>query len=157
MNRIMLILGFWGPERAPFTYMTSKWGRESSCEVLSDSDNSSYQTPSVVGSLHSELAILVRGNPRVGETTPVTMVPSPSAPLSQQQGPASGEPTRMLKHQDHWGWKSLVKVSWTHSSEDLRETGSIGLLKRKVRSLSPSEYASDALKEEREGSPNHPM
>ena len=41
---------FWGPEQAPFTYTTSKWGRESSAEVSSNSDNS-YQTPPVVGSL----------------------------------------------------------------------------------------------------------
>ena len=41
---------FWGPEQAPFTYTTSKWGRESSVEMLSDSDDS-YQTPPVMGSL----------------------------------------------------------------------------------------------------------
>ena len=40
---------FWGPENALFRYMTSKWGRESSVEMLSDSDDS-YQTPPVVGS-----------------------------------------------------------------------------------------------------------
>ena len=40
---------FWGPEQAPFTYTTSKWGRESSAEVSSDSDNS-YQTPPIMGS-----------------------------------------------------------------------------------------------------------
>ena len=40
---------FWGPESAPFRYTTSKWGRESSAEMLSDSDDS-YQTPPVVGS-----------------------------------------------------------------------------------------------------------
>ena len=31
---------FWGPEQALFSYMTSKWGRESSVEMSSDSDNS---------------------------------------------------------------------------------------------------------------------
>ena len=41
---------FWGPEQAPFTDMTSKWGRESSVEMSSDSDDS-YQTPPIVGSL----------------------------------------------------------------------------------------------------------
>ena len=40
---------FWGPESAPFRYTTSKWGRESSVEVSSDSDDA-YQTPPVVGS-----------------------------------------------------------------------------------------------------------
>ena len=40
---------FQGPENAPFTYTTSKWGRESSPEMLSGPDNS-YQTPPVVGS-----------------------------------------------------------------------------------------------------------
>ena len=39
---------FWGPESAPFRYTTSKWGRESSVEMSSDSDNS-YQTPPVMG------------------------------------------------------------------------------------------------------------
>ena len=39
---------FWGPENALFRYTTSKWGRESSVEMSSDSDNS-YQTPSVMG------------------------------------------------------------------------------------------------------------
>ena len=38
---------FWGPKQASFTYTTSKWGRESSVEMLSDSDNS-YQTPGFV-------------------------------------------------------------------------------------------------------------
>ena len=41
---------FWGPESAPFRYTTSKWGRESSVEMSSDSDDS-YQTPPVMGSL----------------------------------------------------------------------------------------------------------
>ena len=41
---------FWGPESAPFRYMTSKWGGESSVEMLSNPDDS-YQTPPVVGSL----------------------------------------------------------------------------------------------------------
>ena len=40
---------FWGLESAPFRYTTSKWGRESSVEMSSDSDDS-YQTPPVVGS-----------------------------------------------------------------------------------------------------------
>ena len=40
---------FWGPESAPFRYTTSKWGKESSVEMSSDSDDS-YQTPPVVGS-----------------------------------------------------------------------------------------------------------
>ena len=74
---------FWGPKSAPFTYTTSKWGRESSCEVLLDSDDSSYQTLSIVGLLHLEPAYLVRGKPRVGETLPVLTVPSPLLPLSQ--------------------------------------------------------------------------
>ena len=42
------INSFWGPKQPPFTYMTSKWGRESSVEVSSNSDDS-YQTPPVVG------------------------------------------------------------------------------------------------------------
>ena len=41
---------FWGPEQALFAYTMSKWGRESSVEMSSDSDNF-YQTPSVMGSL----------------------------------------------------------------------------------------------------------
>ena len=41
---------FWGPKQAPFAYTTSKWGRESSVEMSSDSDNS-YHTPPVVGLL----------------------------------------------------------------------------------------------------------
>ena len=44
---------FWVPEQAPFAYTTSKWGRESSVEMSSDSDDS-YQTPPVVGSLQWE-------------------------------------------------------------------------------------------------------
>ena len=39
----------WGPEQALFTYMMSKWGRESSVEMSSDSDDS-YRTPPVIGS-----------------------------------------------------------------------------------------------------------
>ena len=33
---------FWGPEQALFTYTTSKWGRESLVEMLSDSDDSHW-------------------------------------------------------------------------------------------------------------------
>ena len=40
---------FWGPKQAPFAYMMSKWGRESSVEMLSDSDNSDQTLP-VMGS-----------------------------------------------------------------------------------------------------------
>ena len=61
------INAFWGPEQAPFAYMTSKWGRESSVEMLSDSDNS-YQTPPVVGSSQWDQ---LRGEPtseEAGET-----------------------------------------------------------------------------------------
>ena len=38
----------WGPKQALFAYTMSKWGRESSVEMSSDSDDS-YQTPPVVG------------------------------------------------------------------------------------------------------------
>ena len=43
------INAFWGPKQAPFTYMTSKWGREPSAEMSSDSDDS-YQTLPIMGS-----------------------------------------------------------------------------------------------------------
>ena len=41
---------FWDPEQALFTYTASKWGKESSVEMSSDSDDS-YQTPLIVGLL----------------------------------------------------------------------------------------------------------
>ena len=44
---------FWGPEQTPFAYTTSKWGRESSAEMSSDSDDS-YQTPPIMGLLQWE-------------------------------------------------------------------------------------------------------
>jgi hypothetical protein len=145
---------FWGPDSAPFSYTTSKWGRESSCEVSSDSDDSSYQTPPMVegssGLVHSQE---VQSSRRDGEKTLLRRsTPSLSSLRSQPRVPHSGGTTLTLKRRDRRGRKGLVKASWTHSSKDLEEIGSIGSSKRKVRSLSPLEYASDVPEEEREGS-----
>ena len=61
------INAFWGPENTPFTYMTSKWGEESSREVSSDSDDS-YQTPPLVGLSQWDQLQEVQSSREDGET-----------------------------------------------------------------------------------------
>ena len=135
--------------------MTSKWGRETLVEVLSDSDDS-YQTPPLVGSLQwgqhqgdrlpredGEILLFKRSNLLL------------SSLQSQPRGPPSGGPTQTLKWRGHWTKGKFIKVSWTCSSRSLEEPGSIVLSTRRVRSPSPLEYTSDVPKEEREGSPGY--
>ena len=151
---------FWGPEQAPFAYTTSKWGRESSAEMSSDSDNS-YQTPPIVGSSQQELHPEGSSTREDGETLlSLRKLLSLSSIQSQPHMLPSGGPIRILKQCGRQAKGKLVKVSWTHSSRGLEETGSIDLSTRRVRSPSPLEYpleyTSDVPKEEREGSSNYP-
>ena len=139
---------FWGPESAPFCYTTSKWGRESSVEMSSDSDDS-YQTPPVVGSLPW---IHPRGVHPQGETTAeeagdtcrlVKSWNSLSSIRSQPHVLPSGGLMRILKRRGRRQAKGkLVKASWTNLSRKSVETGSSGSSKR-VRSPTPLEYALD--------------
>ena len=139
--------------------MTSKWGRESS--VVSSDFDDAYQTPPPMGSSQwgqPQKDQSSRGN---GETSLLKRSnPSLSSLLSQPPVPLSGGPTQTIKCHGHWTKGKLVKVSWTHSSRGLEETGSIDLSTRRVRSPSPLEYpleyTSDVPKEEREGSSNYP-
>ena len=58
---------FWGPKQALFAYMMSKWGKESSVEMSSDSDDS-YQTPPIVGSSQWDQLQEVPPSGEAGET-----------------------------------------------------------------------------------------
>ena len=133
---------FWGPKQAPFTYMTSKWGRESSVEMSSDSDDS-YQTPPVSlqwDQLQEELSTEGAGETLWSQKS----WPSLSSIRSQPRMPPSGGLTGILKHHGQQTKGKLVKASWSHSSRKSVETGSSGSLKR-ARSPTPLEYASDHL------------
>ena len=135
---------FWGPEQAPFTYMTSKWGRESSVEMSSDSDDS-YQTPLVVGLSRWDQ---LQGESLTGEVGETLQSPkswhSLSSIRSQPHVLPSGGPIQILKRRGHQAKGKLIKVSWTNLSRKSVETGSSGSLKR-VRSSTPLEYSSDHL------------
>ena len=134
--------GFWGPENAPFRYTTSKWGRESSVEMLSDSDDS-YQTPPIVGSSQWDQlqeVQLLRGD---GETCWLAKSwKSLSSIWSQPHVLPSGGLMRIRRRRGRQTKGKLVKASWTNSSRKSMETGSSGSLKR-ARSPTPLEYASD--------------
>ena len=133
---------FWGPENIPFSYMTSKWGEESSREVLSDSDNSYQTSPLMDSSEWDQLqeVQLLRGD---GETSlsPRRQL-SLSLLWSQPHVLLSGGPTRILKQCGHRTKGKLVKASWTNLSRKSVETVSSGSSKR-VRSPTLLEYASD--------------
>ena len=139
---------FWGPESAPFRYTTSKWGRESSVEMLSYSDNS-YQTPPVVGLLQWDHP---QGAHSSGETTAkeagdtcrsAKSWKSLSLIQSQPRVLPSGALMRILRRRGCRQLKGkLVKASWTSLSRKSVEIGSSGSSKR-VRSPTPLEYASD--------------
>src|ERR1700728_2037939 len=142
---------FWGPEQAPFTYTTSKWGRESSVELSSDSDDS-YQTPPVVGLSEWDQLQEDQSSRGDGEKTlHKKSMPSLSSLRSQPLVPLSGGPTRTLKRRGRRAQGKLVKASWTRSSKSPEETGSSDSPRRKeVRSPSPLEYLADVLREERD-------
>ena len=139
---------FWGPESAPFRYTTSKWGRESSVEVSSDSDDS-YQTPPVVG---SSQWVHPQGVHPQGETTAkeagdtcqsAKSWKSLSSIQSQPRVLPSGALMRIHRRRGRHQTKGeLVKASWTNSSRKSVEIGSSGSLRR-ARSPTLLEYASD--------------
>ena len=134
---------FWGPEQAPFTYTMSKWGRESSVEMLSDSDDS-YQTPPIVGSSQWDQLQKVQWSRGDGETSlSMKRQHSLSSIRSQPHVLPSGGLMQIHRRCGHRQAKGkLVKASWTNSSKRSVETGSSGSLKR-VRSPTLLEYASD--------------
>ena len=137
------------------SYTTSKWDRESSVEVSSDSDNS-YQTPPIMGLSQWDRHQGDQSSREDGEISlSLRTKLSLSSLQSQPLVPRSGGPTWTLKCHGHQTKGKLVKVSCTHSSKNLEETGSINLSRKQVRSLSPLEYTSDVPKEEREGSPDY--
>ena len=73
---------FWGPEMAPFVYTSSRWGVESSCEGLPDSNiGSSYQPAPTTDSSASGRWIH-RGKKRVLQ--PISPTPSPLLPTCRQ-------------------------------------------------------------------------
>ena len=123
--------------------------------MLSDSDNS-YQTPPLAGSSKWDQVQEVQLSRGDGETSlSLRRKLSLSSLQSQPCVPLSGGPTQTLKWHGHQTKGKLIKVSWTHSSKSLEETGSTDSSKRRVWSLSPLEYALDVPKEEGEGSPNY--
>ena len=139
---------FWGPESAPFCYTMSKWGRESSVEMSSDSDDS-YQTPPIMGSLQWDHQQGVHPQGEImAEEAGVTCWSakswkSLSSIQSQPHVLPSGGLMRIRRHRGRRPAKGkLVKASWTNPSRKSVETGSSGSLKR-VRSPTPLEYASD--------------
>ena len=141
---------FWGPEAAPFRYTTSKWGRESSVEVSSDSDDS-YQTPPVVGSSRQGQLpeVLRRGETTakaVGDTCRLARSwSSLSSIQSQPRVLPSGALMQIRRCRGRRQLKGkLVKASWSNSSRKSAEIGSSGSSKR-ARSPTPLEYASDHL------------
>ena len=159
------INAFWGPEQALFAYTTSKWDRESSVEVLSDSDNS-YQTPPVVGSSRWEQLQEV---PLSGEAGETSQLKKRQSSLSSIQSQPRVLPSGGLMQIHRWCGRQakgkLMKASWTNSSKKSVETGSSSSLKR-VRSPTPLEYASDhpvpsssrvpqEVQPSHEGSPNY--
>ena len=91
---------FWGPESALFHYTMSKWGRESSVEMSSDSDDS-YQTPLIVGSSQWDhrQGVHLQGETTVRAThTPMLLVSRvaqiDSLPIKIQIRLARGQQTR---------------------------------------------------------------
>ena len=133
---------FWGPELAPFRYTTSKWGRESSVEMSSDSDNS-YQTPPVVDSLQWDQLQEVRSSGGDGGTSlSMKRQSSLSSIQSQPRVLPSGGLMQIHRGRGQQAKGKLVKASWTNSSRKSVETGSSGSSKR-ARSPTPLEYASD--------------
>ena len=156
---------FWGPEQAPFTYITSKWGRESSVEMSSNSDDSD-QTPPVVGLLQWDQLQGVSSMGEVGET--IRSLKSWKSLSSIQSQPCmhpSGGLMQICRRHGCQAKGKLMKVSWTNSSKKSVESGSSGSLKR-ARSPTPLEYALDhpvlsssRVPQEdqlsREGSPNY--
>ena len=133
---------FWGPEQAPFAYRTSKWGRESSVEMSSDSDNS-YQTPPVMGSSQWDQLQEVQSSGEDGEMS-LSMKKQHSLSLIQSQPRMlpSGGLMRICRCCGQQAKGKLMKASWTNLSKKSVETGSSGSLKR-ARSPTPLEYASD--------------
>ena len=133
---------FWGPEQAPFAYMMSKWGREFSVEMLSNSDDS-YQTPPIVGSLQWDQ---LRGEPtseEAGETLQsLKSWRSLSSIRSQPCVLPSGGLMQIHRRRGRQAKGKLVKASWTNLSRKSVESGSSGSLKR-VRSPTLLEYVSD--------------
>ena len=133
---------FWGPKQAPFAYTTSKWGRESSVEMLSDSDDS-YQTPPIVGLSQWDQ---LRGKPTSEEAGEICQSPkswkSLSSIRSQPHVLPSGGLMRIRRRRGRQAKGKLVKASWTNSSRKSVGTGSSGSSKR-VRSPTLLEYASD--------------
>jgi hypothetical protein len=143
---------FWGPEQAPFSYTTSKWGRESSVELSSDSDDS-YQTPPMVkGSSRWDQFQEDQSSRGDGEKSLLKRsMPSLSSLRSQPLMPRSGGPIQTFKRWGRQAQGKLVKASWTRSSKSPEETGSFNSPRRKVvRSPSSLEYLSDVPREERD-------
>ena len=150
--------------------MTSKWGRESSVEMSSDSDDS-YQTPPVVGSLQWDHP---QGVHQHGETTAKEVGvtcrsakswKSLSLIQSQPCMLPSGVLMRILRRRGRPAKGKLVKANWTNLSRRSVEIGSSDSSKR-ARSPTPLEYALDHQvpsssrgpqedQPSREGSPNY--
>ena len=104
---------FWGPEQAPFRYTMSKWGRESSVEMLSDSDDS-YQTPPIMGSSQWDQ---LRGEPNSEEAGEICRSPkswkSLSSIWSQPHVLPSSGLMRIHRRRGRQAKGKLMKASWT--------------------------------------------
>ena len=142
------INAFWGPESAPFHHMTSKWGRESSVEMLSDSDDS-YQTPPVVGSSQwdHQQEVHLQGETMAKEAGVTCRSAKSWKSLSSIQSQPcmlpSGGLMRIRRRRGCQQIKGkLMKASWTNSSKRSVETGSSDSSKR-ARSPTLLEYALD--------------
>ena len=134
---------FWGPESAPFHYTMSKWGRESSVEMSSNSDDS-YQTPPIVGLSQWDHPQGETMGEEAGDTCQlVKSWKSLSSIQSQPRMLPSGALMRIHRRRGPRQLKGkLMKASWTSSSKKSVEIGSSGLSKR-ARSPTPLEYALD--------------
>ena len=133
---------FWGPEQAPFTYTTSKWGGESSVEMSSNSDDS-YQTPPVVGLSQWDH---LQGEPTLEEAGEICWSQkswkSLSSIRSQPRVLPSGGLMGIYKRRGRQAKGKLGKASWINLSRKSVETVSSGSSKR-VRSPTLLECASD--------------
>ena len=117
---------FWGPEQAPFTYMTSKWGEASSWEISLDSDDdlsdpTHHQGFVSMGSSHPHQKLSGWDNtfpPKGKSYTITTLEPATCAPLHWShyrvpssssegaEGSGAGEQDQLLREQgDSWVYR----------------------------------------------------
>ena len=133
---------YWGPEMAPFTYMTSHWGVESSREGSPDPNLSKNQIAPTTDSSVS-IPVIHAGTSR---GVLLSMSCSPSPPLLPTRKPPMLPFSRVIGAEccsRRMGQKGLPRLVKTLSSSHKESLDSLASQPRVVRSLSPLEYAED--------------